>query len=81
MPHNWNELTTRTRPGKILTLGNTLDPQYSVRGYRNISFKDKVILSKNQRFIQNLLLPLIHIYLRLFGMLPNTIRADYRAYR
>lgn len=35
--------TTHTRPGKILTLGSTLDLLYSVRGYRNIGFKDKVI--------------------------------------
>lgn len=37
------------RPGKILTLGSILDLLYSVRGYRNISFKDKVILSKRQK--------------------------------
>lgn len=35
--------TTHTRPGTILTLGSAMDLLYSVRGYRNISFKDKVI--------------------------------------
>ena len=68
--------TPHTRPGKILTRGSTLDLLYSVRGYRNISFKDKVILSKNQRFIQNLLLPLIHVYRTLFRTLQNTIQAE-----
>lgn len=49
VPHNWNELDSSHEARKILTLGSTLDLLYSVRGYRNISFKDKVILNKNQK--------------------------------
>lgn len=44
----WIKLLTRGQQ-KILTLGSTLDLLYSVKGYRNISLKDKAILSKNQK--------------------------------
>lgn len=47
--HNWHELHCSQQAEKILTLGSILDLLNSVRGYRNISFKDKVILNKNQK--------------------------------
>lgn len=47
--HNWNELSCSQQARKNFTLGSMLDLLYLVRGYGNISFKDKVILSKNQK--------------------------------
>lgn len=46
-----------------------LDLLYLVRGYRNISFKDKVILSKNQKIHSEFITAPLHTSLTIYTIL------------
>lgn len=82
-PHNWNELNYSHEARKNSHPWKHLDLPYLVRGYRNISLTDKVILSKNHKILAEFITPsefFIHIcictYLTFFRTHHNRIQID-----
>lgn len=52
-----------------------LDLLYLVRGYRNISFKDKVILSKNQKIHSEFITAPLYTHLTIYTIRHSTTQA------